>query len=109
MKYLFAALAPALLAIASPALAAPKQGDVVIRHVTIVDVEAAKTVAGQAVVLKGDDIVAVGADAVIAKDWRAARTVEGKGRYLIPGLWDMHVHFGGGPELIDENRALLPL
>ena len=109
MKYLLSALAPALLAFAPPAFAAPKQGDVVIRHVTIVDVEAAKTIAGQAVVLKGDDIVAVGADAVIAKDWHAARTIEGKGGYLIPGLWDMHVHFGGGPELVEENKALLPL
>ena len=109
MKYLLAALVLPLLGLASPVVAAPKHGDVIIRHVSIVDVEAAKTVAGQAVVLKGDDIVAVGADGAIAKDWRAARTVEGEGRYLIPGLWDMHVHFGGGPELIEENKALLPL
>ena len=27
----------------------------------------------------------------------------------MPGLWDMHVHFGGGAELIEENKALLPL
>ena len=27
----------------------------------------------------------------------------------MPGLWDMHVHFGSGPELIEENKALLPL
>ncbi|MDT7529477.1 amidohydrolase family protein [Sphingopyxis sp. SE2] len=109
MKYLIAALVLPLLGLASPVVAAPKHGDVIIRHVSIVDVEAAKIVAGQAVVLKGDDIVAVGADGAIAKDWRAARTVEGEGRYLIPGLWDMHVHFGGGPELIEENKALLPL
>ncbi|MCA0209606.1 MAG: amidohydrolase family protein [Proteobacteria bacterium] len=109
MKSLPLVFASLLFALAAPAQAAPKQGDVIIRHVTIVDVEAAKTVAAQAVVLKGADIVAVGADAAIAKDWRAGRTVEGKGRYLIPGLWDMHVHFGGGPELIEENKALLPL
>src|SRR3546814_307251 len=96
MKPLLAVFAFALLAAASPVLAAPKQGDAIIRHVTIIDVEAAKAVAGQAVVLKGDDIIAVGADAAIAKGWRAGRTIEGKGRYLIPGLWDMHVHFGGG-------------
>ena len=109
MKQLLFALAPILLAFAPPALAAPKQGDVIIRHVSIVDVEAAKTIAEQAVVLKGEDIVAVGSDSAIAKDWRADRIIEGEGRYLIPGLWDMHVHFGGGPELIEENRALLPL
>ncbi|UNK79161.1 amidohydrolase family protein [Sphingopyxis granuli] len=109
MKRLAAALASSLLALAAPALAAPQQGDVVIRHVNLVDVEAAKTQADQAVVLRGADIVAVGADAAIARDWRAAKVVEGKGLYLIPGLWDMHVHFGGGPELIEENKALLPL
>ena len=109
MKPLFATLISSLLVFASPALAAPAEGDVIIRHVTIIDVEAAKTVAGQAVVLKGDDIVAVGADTEIANGWQAGRTVDGKGRYLIPGLWDMHVHFGGGPELIEENKALLPL
>jgi imidazolonepropionase-like amidohydrolase len=109
MKSLPLVFASLLFAFAAPALAAPKQGDVIIRHVTIVDVEAAKTVDAQAVVLKGADIVAVGDDTAIAKDWRAGRTVEGKGRYLIPGLWDMHVHFGGGPELIEENKALLPL
>jgi imidazolonepropionase-like amidohydrolase len=27
----------------------------------------------------------------------------------MPGLWDTHVHFGGGPELIEENKRLLPL
>ena len=73
MKRLFACLASSLLLLVSPALAAPNQGDVIIRHVTVVDVEAAKTVAGQAVVLKGDDIVAVGTDASIAKAWRAAK------------------------------------
>lgn len=104
-----ALLAPAILAFAAPAFAAQKHGDVVIRHVTVVDVEGATTVGGQAVVLNGADIVAVGADAAIARDWRARRTIEGRGRYLIPGLWDMHVHFGGGADLIDENKALLPL
>jgi imidazolonepropionase-like amidohydrolase len=109
MKFLLAALAPVLFVLASPAHAALKQGDVIVRHVTIVDVEAAKTLAGQAVVLKGDDIVAVGSDADIARGWRAKQKVDGKGRFLIPGLWDMHVHFGGGPDLIEENKALLPL
>jgi imidazolonepropionase-like amidohydrolase len=109
MKRLFAAFALALIAIASPVSAATKQGDVIIRHVTLIDVEAAKAEAGQAVILRGEDIVAVGPDAAIARDWRAARQVNGKGKFLIPGLWDMHVHFGGGPDLIAENKALLPL
>lgn len=92
MKFLIATLTSALLAFATPALAAPQQGDVIIRHVTLIDVEAAKAVEDQAIVLHGDDIVAVGPDAAIAQAWRAKQRVEGKGKYLIPGLWDMHVH-----------------
>jgi imidazolonepropionase-like amidohydrolase len=109
MKRLLAVLASTLLAFAPPVFAAVKQGDVIIRHVTLIDVEAAKAQDEQAVVLQGDDIVAVGPDAAIARDWRAKQVVQGKGRFLIPGLWDMHVHFGGGPDLIEENKALLPL
>jgi len=97
------------LALSSPAIAATSQGDTIIRHATIVDVEHARTIADQAVVLRGDDIAAVGDDAQIAKSWHARQTIEANNRFLIPGLWDMHVHFGGGPELIDENKALLPL
>ncbi len=109
MKRLLALFGFALFAVSPSVAAAPKQADVIIRHVTLVDVEAAKAAPEQAVVLRGGDIVAVGPDATIASDWRAKRRIDGKGKFLIPGLWDMHVHFGGGPDLIEENKALLPL
>lgn len=105
MKSLIAALAVFLAA--TPVIAA--DADLLLRHVTIVDVEKGILVAGQAVATAGDTILAVGPDAEIAAEWQAAETVDGEGRYLIPGLWDMHVHFGGGPDLIAENKALLPL
>jgi imidazolonepropionase-like amidohydrolase len=88
---------------------AREQADVLIRHATVIDVEHATTIPDQAVAMKGETIVAVGPDAEIAQAWGASRQVEGKGRFVIPGLWDMHVHFGGGPALIEENKALLPL
>lgn len=45
---------------------------------------------GHTVVFDGDEILAVApADADLPP---AADTVDGTGRYLIPGLWDMHVH-----------------
>jgi imidazolonepropionase-like amidohydrolase len=107
MKFL-APLIATLMTTTTPALAA-EQGDVMIRHVTVIDVEHARAVKEQAVVLRGKDVVAVGKDGEIARAWQAQNVVEGKGRFLIPGLWDMHVHFGGGPDLIEENKALLPL
>jgi len=109
MKKSLASAIAMLIALTAPAHATGSQGDVMIRHATVIDVEHARSVDDQAVVLRGADIVAVGSDADIAKAWTAAQTVDGKGRFLIPGLWDMHVHFGGGPDLIEENKALLPL
>lgn len=106
-KSLLSAL-PLALAFALPAHAV-EQADVVIRHAAVVDVANARILPDQAVVLRGEDIVAVGPDADVAGSWRAKRVVDGQGRFLIPGLWDMHVHFGGGPALIEENKALLPL
>lgn len=35
--------------------------------------------------------------------------MDAAGRLALPGLWDMHVHFGGGEALVAENRNLLPL
>lgn len=89
--------------------AAQSQADLLIRHATIVDVANARLIADQAVATTGDRIVAAGNDAQIAARWTSARTVDATSRFLIPGLWDMHVHFGGGPALIEENQALLPL
>lgn len=102
-------VAAATLAFMVPAFAAePHDAALMIRHATVVDVEHARAIPDQAVVVRGNDIVAVGNDAAIAPAWRAGKTIDAAGRYLIPGLWDMHVHFGG-PGLVPENEALLPL
>jgi len=96
------------LAVSTPAVAG-QIADGIIRHVTVVDAERGRAKADQAVAWRKGTIVAVGADAAIARRWRTAKVIEGRGRYLIPGLWDMHVHFGGGRDLVEENEALLPL
>ncbi|MGX9720405.1 amidohydrolase family protein [Stenotrophomonas acidaminiphila] len=109
MKTTLSLALSSLLVLAPPALAARSSADVLIRHATVVDVEHGRTVPGQAVAIRGGDIVAVGEDKALAGQWRAGRTIDARDRYLIPGLWDMHVHFGGGPALVEENKALLPL
>ena len=91
----------AVILLSNPSSAREK-ADVLIRHVAVVDVEHARIRSDQAVATKGERIVAVGKDADIAAAWESARQVDGKGRFLIPGFWDMHVHFGGGTELVEE-------
>ena len=80
--------------------------DLLVRNVTIVDVENGKLIPGQDVMIRADKISFVGPSDLKHK---ASREVEGKGKFLMPGLWDMHVHFGGGDSLIQENKDLLSL
>ena len=108
MKKLISIVIAGLALLPLPA-SARDRADLLIRGTTIVDVASGRLIPDQAVAANDGTIVAVGRDAEIAAAWTADRIVEGGDRFLIPGLWDMHVHFGGGPALIDENKALLPL
>jgi imidazolonepropionase-like amidohydrolase len=64
---------------------------VAIRDVTVVDVIDGLPRADHTVLIAGNRIVAVGpADEVRAPD--DADVIDAAGGYLIPGLWDMHVH-----------------
>jgi imidazolonepropionase-like amidohydrolase len=89
----------ALLAVFSMAAADPAPAPpLAITHVTVVDVTGAGLVADRTVVVAGGRIVAV-TDSAEAKIPDQARVVEGRGKYLIPGLWDMHVHLGDQSDL----------
>ena len=98
----------ALIAAASPASAREK-ADLLIRHATAIDVAGGRTIPDQAIAIAGNTILAAGPDRSLAGEFPAQRTFDATGRFVMPGLWDMHMHFGGGPELIEENKALLPL
>lgn len=51
------------------------------------DVATASLHPHQTIVWKGDHIVSIGRTAPAG-----ARVIEGRGKFVIPGLWDMHVH-----------------
>jgi imidazolonepropionase-like amidohydrolase len=108
MKTLLAFAAALAGFIAGPA-AAKEAADLIVRDATLIDVAGGKTVPHRSIAVKGDTIVAVGAPAEIDQTYAAVRSIDARGRFVMPGLWDMHVHFGGGPELVGENKALLPV
>ena len=66
-------------------------GTLAIRDVTYVDVVNGSLRTNQTVLVAGNRIRAVGAADEVAIP-NEAKVVEGAGGYLIPGLWDMHVH-----------------
>lgn len=62
-----------------------------IQNVSVVDVEAGRLIPAQTVVVSGNRISRMGpASGVVVES--GARIIDGTGKFLIPGLWDMHVH-----------------
>ena len=65
--------------------------DLVIAHVTVVDTKSGTLLPDSTVVVRDQHIARVGPSASVTPDAHSM-VVEGRGKYLIPGLWDMHVH-----------------
>lgn len=76
---------------------------VAITHATVVDPDAAQPRRDQTILLRGARIEAVGPSATTSVP-RGARVVDATGKFVIPGMWDMHVHADA-----PGARALLPL
>ena len=69
----------------------PEHPTLALRDVAVVDVADGTVHPGRTVLISGDRILAVGAEGrVDVPD--GVDVVDGRGRYLIPGLIDMHVH-----------------
>ncbi len=85
---------PSPIAAVSPGDNAPGES-VAITHVTVIDVAASVAAtashADQTVLISGGRITAVGATTGVAIP-RGARVLDGRGQYLVPGLWDAHGH-----------------
>jgi imidazolonepropionase-like amidohydrolase len=79
----------AALSGAGPARARPEPTELLIRGVSVIDATGAPPRPGVSVLVRGGRIVEIGAGVVAARD---ARVLDGTGRYLIPGLFDMHAH-----------------
>jgi len=64
----------------------------VFTHVTVIDMTGARPKKDMTVVISGDRIKEIG-PARSTPVPTGAQVVNGTGKFLIPGLWDMHVHF----------------
>lgn len=84
-------LAIPLAALALAPAGAMSQGPVVIRNVTVIPMTGSGPLAARTVVVRDGKIDAVGPGAQVAEP-PGATVVDGSGRYLIPGLFDLHVH-----------------
>lgn len=93
MLRIFSFLLLVSLPVVLPAQQSPQAKTIVIKNVTIVDVTAKDTKnalkSNQTVVIAGNRITAVGKNVRLPSN---AQIVDANGKFLIPGLWDMHTH-----------------
>jgi hypothetical protein len=85
---------------------APAQ--IVITHVTVINPGTSSMRPDATVVITGDRITAI-SDSDGFQAPKNARVIEGRGQYLIPGLWDMHVHSAFGDWFPGGRDIILPL
>lgn len=86
-----AVVAIALLAATACAGRAGDRRSIAITHVSVIDVAAGVTHADYTVLVAGNRITYAGPSGAATIPSRA-RVIDGRGKYLIPGLWDMDVH-----------------
>ena len=78
-----------------------------IAGVNVVDPATGTVESNQTIVIRQGVIEAIGARESIDPE-SLDLTVQLDGMYVIPGLWDMHIHLRGGPESIAANEQWLP-
>src|SRR5437899_11399685 len=92
MRAMLILLVVALVLAASPAPRPAAPPVVVFTGVHVVPMDTERVLDDQSVVVRGDRILAVGPRATTPIPPGATR-IEGRDRWIMPGLVDMHVHF----------------
>lgn len=78
----------------------PQTRSLAITRVSVVDVINGRIVPNSIVTIRGETIASVAQNGALPAD---AQVVDGQGKFLIPGLWDMHAHIQG------NDKTWLPL
>jgi imidazolonepropionase-like amidohydrolase len=99
-----------LVAIGAFCLASASVGaaQLAITHVTVINPGTSSVGANKTLVITGDRITSV-SDAAQAQIPKNARVINANGQYVIPGLWDMHVHSAFGDWFPHGREVILPL
>lgn len=66
-------------------------GDIIIKNINIIDVRSNQVLNNQTIIIKGNkisEILAFSED----HNYKTGKLIDGSGKFIMPGLWDMHVH-----------------
>src|SRR6266852_4151289 len=86
----------------------PAPAPIALTHATVINPGTSSVQANRTVVITGDHITSV-SDAARFQSPKNARVIDATGQYLIPGLWDMHVHSAFGDWFPGGRDIILPL
>jgi imidazolonepropionase-like amidohydrolase len=87
---------------------APKvKVDILVKNASIIDLSTGSIFSNQVILIQQDTIFATGGDSLL-RQFSGKTEIDADSKFILPGLWDNHVHFGGAA-YVDENEQLLPL
>jgi imidazolonepropionase-like amidohydrolase len=86
----------------------PNEHNLAITHITIIDMTAAAPRADQTIIITKERIAAIGASNTVAIP-RGAQILDAHGKFIIPGLVDMHIHLTAAGEPDGSRKFMLPL
>ncbi len=82
----------ALAILCASAVPSAAQNSLVVTGVTVIDGTGTAPLTNRAVIITGDRIVGIVDAADKGPIPKGARVIQARGKFVIPGLWDMHVH-----------------
>lgn len=106
MKWIVILMLSATIAAAQSPIDSRKQA-IVFRSVNVIPMDAERVLENQDVVVKDGKILSVGATGKVKYD-KSSLVVEAKGKYLIPGLAEMHAHIPPN-ENVESQKEVLSL
>ena len=81
--------------------------DIIIRNGKVIDLETGE-IKQKDIYIENGRIKNLGnSDSLLL--YNGNKLIDAKGKYILPGFWDNHVHFRGGKNLISNNRNFLKL
>jgi Amidohydrolase family len=97
-----------MFAIALVSCSSPSSANFAITHVTVIDVTGGPPQSDSTVLVSGTHISAIGPSSSIRIP-TGAKVIDATGKFLIPGLADMHLHLTGAGEPEGSREFFLPL
>ncbi len=84
------------------------QNEILIFNANIVDVNSGKIIKNRSILIENQTIKSIGNFNKLKTLVKKENQIDAKNKFIIPGLWDNHVHFEG-QNLVEDNEALFKL